>query len=255
MPSEPNSPRDDLVVFDLDLPHGRCVGVEVREAAHAGHVATSPPEELDMAKAFGPSRQASFHAGRRALRLALADLGVAGGAPLLPDERGAPQVPDGTLGSISHKRTRAVGLAARRSSGLSRLSHTGAPAPLLVEEIGVDIEEIRPLRFDISPRVLTPAERTQRAQQPVPLRDQFVLERFSLKESFFKAVNHLVGPRISFQAVEVVAIGRDGRAELRAPWLTDRGLQLQGWLGYPESGFILTSVRLSSSGVTTPSRP
>jgi 4'-phosphopantetheinyl transferase EntD len=81
-----------------------------------------------------------------------------------------------------------------------------------------------------------------------------VLERFSLKESFFKAVNRVVGPRISFQAVEITAIADDGTASLQAAWLEERGFLVQGWLGYPEPGFILSSVHMRQRGVAPPSQ-
>jgi 4'-phosphopantetheinyl transferase EntD len=231
---------DDRIAFQLDLPHGRCVGIEIRP----DRLAAIHPDERAHAATLGPARQSSFHAGRHALRLALADLGVVAGA-ILPDARGAPAVPAGALGSISHKRTCAVGLAARRSA----ITDAGP----CVEDLGVDLEEVRPLRADIAPRVLTPAERDALALVAPEQRDRFVLERFSLKEAFFKAVNRVVGPRISFQAVTITGIAAGGTVQLHAPWLTERGFLLQGWLGCPDSGLILSSVRMRSSRFTPPS--
>jgi 4'-phosphopantetheinyl transferase EntD len=233
----------DRITFRLDLPHGRCVGIEIR----AGHLAAIHADERRHAAGLGPARQPSFHAGRRALRLALADLGIVAGA-ILPDNRGAPEVPAGALGSISHKRTCAVGLAALRTP----IANAAAGEPP-VEQIGVDLEEVRRLRANIAPRVLTPAECEAWSRVAPELRDRFVLECFSIKEAFFKAVNRVVGPRISFQAVSITNVGDDGLVDLHAPWLTDRGFSLQGWLGSPDSGLILSSVRLRSSGFTQPS--
>jgi 4'-phosphopantetheinyl transferase EntD len=225
------------IAYRLDLPHGHCVGVAFDPDQADG--TDADPAELAHAATLGPARQPSFLAGRRALRLALTDLGFPGTA-LLPAPGGGPHLPPGALGSLSHKRTRAVGLATRRADD--------------VVDVGVDLEELRPLRADIAPRVLTPGERQMLDAQPTAARDRFVLERFSLKEAFWKAVNHHVGPRISFQAVEVVAVASDGSVQLSAPWLTEQGWQVQGWLGCPESGFILSSVRLSSSRFAQPSR-
>ena len=234
----------DGIAFRLDLPHGRCVGIEIRP----DHLAAIHADERRHAATLGPARQPSFHAGRRALRLALGDLGVHAG-PILPDHRGAPRMPAGSLGSISHKRSCAVGLAARRSTKTADLSD-GEP---LVEDLGVDLEEVRPLRANIAPRVLTPAERDTWMQVAPELRDRFVLERFSVKEAFFQAANRVVGPRISFQAVAITHVADDGLVDLHAPWLTERGFSVQGWLGSPDSGLILSSVRLRSSGFTPPS--
>jgi 4'-phosphopantetheinyl transferase EntD len=233
-----DNPDDDLVVYRLDLPHGRCVGVQIRDDREP---LGAWPEEVAWAQSLGPARRPSFQAGRLALRLALHDLGFPDG-PLLPDHRGAPGMPAGALGSISHKRTRAVGLGARPAGDAD------------VDEVGVDLEEIRALRANIAPRVLTPAERAAHATLPPEQQDRFVLERFSLKEAFWKAVNRQVGPRISFQAVEIGSITPAGAVDLRAPWLTERGFSLQGWIGCPETGFILSSVRLRSSRFTRPSR-
>jgi 4'-phosphopantetheinyl transferase EntD len=241
MPGLGDDGGGDRIAFQLDLPHGRCVGIEIRP----DHLAAIHPDESAHAATLGPARQPSFHAGRRALRLALADLGVVAGA-ILPDARGAPVVPAGALGSISHKRTCAVGLAARRSAITDA---TEAP----IEDLGVDLEEVRPLRANIAPRVLTPAERDALALVAPEQRDRFVLERFSLKEAFFKAVNRVVGPRISFQAVTITRVAADGTVDLHAPWLTERGFSFQGWLGGPDSGLILSTVRMRSSRFTPPS--
>jgi 4'-phosphopantetheinyl transferase EntD len=241
----PNDPEADAssddVRFRLDLPHGRCVGIAIRP----DQLASILPAEAAHAGNLGPGRRPSFHAGRRALRLALEEVGFPAAPPILPDERGAPQLPAGALGSISHKRTCAVGLAARARAD-------GDTADL---GIGVDLEEIRALRFDIAARVLTAAERAACARLPSKRHDQFVLERFSLKEAFWKAVNRVAGAQISFQALEIGEVASNGLVELHAPWLTERGFSLEGWLGCPDSGLILSAVRLRRSSFSPPSQP
>ena len=70
--------------------------------------------EQELAARFGVPRRIAFTGGRLALRAAIAEVAPAPGAvlPLLRTSRGAPAVPDGTVGSVSHKRRLAVAVAA-----------------------------------------------------------------------------------------------------------------------------------------------
>jgi 4'-phosphopantetheinyl transferase EntD len=216
----PPPPPPPSVLFRLTGPHGRLVGVSI--PAPAGPL--PPLEEQAFAAALAAARQPSFTAGRLALRLALADLGLPIDLPLLPDQRGAPTLPAGSVGSISHKRGCAVGLA----------------APADGNQRGVDLEELRPLRMNIAPRVLTAGERAQLDQVPPEGRDRFVLERFSLKEAFYKAVNAFVGTSVSFHAVQITEIRSDGSVVWTAPLLDQHGLHAQGWIT-DVSGHLLTT--------------
>lgn len=201
------------VHFRLDLPHGRCVGVVIPAAdATAALAAASPAVERAYAEGLPETRRPTFLAGRTALGLALADVGFAR-VPLLPDLGGGPALPAGALGSISHKRTLAVGLAAAAGPAVG---------------LGVDLEEIRPLRADIGPRVLT-ARELDAAPPAGPARDRFIIERFSLKEAFYKAVNPFVGASIPFHALEIETIDPAGPVTWSAPWLDDHGLRAEGW--------------------------
>ncbi|HEY0709831.1 MAG TPA: 4'-phosphopantetheinyl transferase superfamily protein [Polyangia bacterium] len=218
-------------VFRLDLPHGRCVGLRI-PSAEADTNPGLPAAEWEFLASLPSGRRASFASGRRALRQAFADLGMPITEPLLPLPlpRGGPALPAGALGSISHKRTLAVGLAA--------IQPVGAPAAAL----GVDLEEIRPLKVDLGRRVLTPSEREMQASLPREHQDEFVLERFSLKEAFYKAVNGFVGPDVSFQALEITDIRPSGEVIWSAPLLEQFGLRGEGWVHRPTTGFLLTSV-------------
>src|SRR5688500_13979699 len=75
----------------FDTPHGRCVLVELDD----GEPALFGEEEAIAAR-LGPTRRREFVAGRTALRTAL---GI--DAPIVPDDRGAPVLPAGWVGSIS----------------------------------------------------------------------------------------------------------------------------------------------------------
>jgi enterobactin synthetase component D len=187
------------ILFRIDLPHGRCVGVRVPGASERADTTRLAREELDFLASLAPARRPTWLAGRVALHAALLDLGLDSG-PILATQRGAPELPDGVTGSISHKRTLAVALAARKRDGLS---------------LGVDIEPIPALpvsptepgwdnRPDISSRVMTPAELAVLATVPDNLRRREVVLHFSIKEALYKAINPLIGRYVSFQEATVL---------------------------------------------------
>jgi len=106
-------------------PHGALVIAAEAGALHAGeraHFAT-----------LAPARQREFVAGRGALREALGQ-----DVAILPDDRGAPILPAGWVGSISHKGALAAALVARADGA----------------RIGVDLEVAAPSRMPIERRVL-----------------------------------------------------------------------------------------------------
>src|ERR1035437_6532072 len=151
------------IVFRVDLPHGRCVGVRVPVADEQVDLTRLASEERDFFESLSPPRRPTWLAGRIALHEALRDLGLDAG-PILATRRGAPELPDGLAGSISHKRTLAVALAARKEGGRS---------------IGLDIEPVpasppSPIeagwdnRPDISSRIMTAEELRVLASIPEP---------------------------------------------------------------------------------------
>jgi 4'-phosphopantetheinyl transferase EntD len=146
--------------------------LHVDERAHAGSLA--------------PIRRRDWTAGRAALRAALDAAGLACDAPVLADDRGAPVLPAGVQGSVSHKQGIAVALAA--PSGPAR--------------IGVDVERHAPTRLDVSSRILTPAELATLSTDPL-LRGQQVALRFSIKEAIYKAIDPFVRRYVGFREVAV----------------------------------------------------
>ncbi len=121
------------VAFRIDLPHGRCVGVHIPTGVEPDNLLAFAPGLADLAEeertfleSLSVARKPTWLAGRIALHEALRDLGLDAG-PILTTRRGAPELPEGVAGSISHKRTLAVALAARKNGGLS---------------IGVDLEPV-----------------------------------------------------------------------------------------------------------------
>lgn len=182
------------LAFSREAAHGRLVGVALPaddDAAGLDALAAAlRPEERAHAAALAGPRRATWLGGRVALRAALEGLGV-DAAPLLATERGAPLLPAGIAGSISHKATLAVALAARAGAG---------------ETLGVDVEldpRQRPPRVDIAPRVLTPTERTRLDALAPTSRARELLVAFAAKEAIYKALDPWVQRFVSFQEVEI----------------------------------------------------
>jgi 4'-phosphopantetheinyl transferase EntD len=150
------------------------------------------PYEWTMAATMSRARRPTFVAGRIALRAAaLAAAPSVVVPPLLVDHRGAPQLPRGVLGSISHKRTRAIAIALAGTHGF----------------VGIDLET-RPHARDahrpsIAPRILTAREQDQiHALDPLAHREATLL-RFALKEAIYKAIDPLVQRYVGFTEVEL----------------------------------------------------
>jgi phosphopantetheine--protein transferase-like protein len=227
------------VAFRIDLPHGRCVGVRVPASVEQIHLLSLScdlvqlaDEERAFLESLSPARRPTWLAGRMALHAALRDLGLDGG-PILVTKRGAPELPDGVTGSISHKQTLAVALVARKNGGLS---------------LGVDIEPIPATpssstesgwdkRPDISSRVMTPEELSALASIPEPMRRREVVLHFSLKEALYKAINPLIGRYVSFQEATVLPRSDGGvtvtlvLSKQEGPFLAEaRWLEINGHL-------------------------
>jgi enterobactin synthetase component D len=163
----------------LALGHGTCVVVELGDLEAA--LACLPLVEQDRARGLAPLRRDAYVAGRTALHLALA----ASDDPATPigsDDRGAPILPAGWVGSVSHKGARAAALIAPVGGG----------------HLGVDLELAAPPRQDIARRILTPRE-----QAALPDRGRAVTLRFAIKEAIYKAIDPYVRRYVGFTEVEL----------------------------------------------------
>jgi enterobactin synthetase component D len=187
--------------FLAATPFGVCVGVSLPAAAPPDSEWPQElhPDERIFARALTGARCAAWLGGRVALRCALEASGLDAPDAILATDRGAPRLPSGVVGSISHKTSLAVALVAPVNS----------PAVTM----GVDLEEVRPLRFDVAERVLTPEE--QALLPPAgPARDAHVLRAFSAKEAIYKALDPWVRRFVGFDEAQVGLAGPRLSAQL-----------------------------------------
>lgn len=188
-----------LVAFALPAAHD-----PLGQALWAG----VPEAERGLAARFAPRRRMTFAGGRYALRAALAGVGCPDAGPILHTPRGAPAVPAGYLGSISHKDTVACAIAEARGAGF----------------IGVDVEVVGLPSAKIMHLVLTDREmaHVRSLDGEAGLLDLAL--RWSLKEALYKALDPYVGRYVGFQEVEAWP-GPDGGARLELALVkeADRG--------------------------------
>ena len=199
------------VLFRRELPAGVCVAVSLPEGDGFPLPAGLHPGEAAFVHGSPAARRTTFIGGRLALRLALAGVGADPDSigAILSTPRGAPAMPPGFVGSVSHKRELAVAIVARAE-----------PTPRAT--VGIDLEIRRPLRADIAARVLTPDERAELADLTPDARAAEVLFRFAAKEAIYKALDHWVQRLVSFQEV-AIATAPDGRREARLALTSPEG--------------------------------
>ncbi len=181
------SSSDPTGAFDDE--HGRCVIIAASEHDVELAIAALPEAERTRAAALSGPRRREMLAGRAALRTVLADVAgaAAAGEAIVADDRGAPILPAGWTGSISHKGARAAAIVTR---------DVGA-------RIGVDLEVAAPPRLDIGSRVLTARERAALAGLDPLAYGRAVTLRFAIKEAIYKAVDPFVRRYVGFTEVEV----------------------------------------------------
>ncbi len=227
------SPNEDFLVLSSQrLPHGqlavvRLPGSRSEDALRATLERSEPqllPDEQQLAERLAIPRRVSFVGGRLALRNALSVVAPdAQHVPVLKTPRGAPQLPPGVLGSVSHKRTLAVGMAALPQH--------------MVNTIGIDVEEIpdeRDLtRPDLAPKILTASERHAlawlAANDALAYREAVRL-RFALKEAVYKTIDPHVQRYVRFQEVEV-SPDANGKTDVRLslPEFEGRHIVVRAW--------------------------
>jgi enterobactin synthetase component D len=177
------------IAFDLTLEHGRCVGVRIpgADAALDALVETAlAPEEQSRAMGLPVLRRRTWVGGRAAMREALDRVGVRSHA-VGADDRGAPILPAGIAGSITHKEGLAAALVAFEPRA----------------RLGVDVEMDVPRSHDLSSRVLAEDEAAELASLDAVALAREVLLRFSAKEAVYKALDPWVRRYVGFKEVSV----------------------------------------------------
>ncbi|MBP9088709.1 MAG: 4'-phosphopantetheinyl transferase superfamily protein [Kofleriaceae bacterium] len=169
------------------VPHGVLAMAPIGDASHDD----VDPLEVSATAHFSELRRNQFLAGRRCLRRALAALQVVA-PPLLVDGRGAPLLPLGVTGSISHKDAQAIALAAHHTDATSAMGR-----------VGVDLERAVAPRRDVSHRILTEPEIAQLQGMSDVQRGRAVTLRFSIKEAMYKALDPMVQRYIGFREVSL----------------------------------------------------
>jgi len=187
------------------------------------------PDEAAHARTLRKYRQVQFVGGRLALRQALEQMG-APTAAALSDDRGAPVLPKGFVGSISHKRDLAVAMVARAAHG----------------SVGVDLEDYAPARNGIADRILVPEEIEVIGTLPEDRRWIALVLRFSIKEAIYKALDPFVRRYVDFHEA-IVHPDLHGHADVRLVLVNGEGpFEVEAryeWL----HGRIVTSVRIRRS--------
>lgn len=174
--------------------------------------------ELEVFGGMKPHRQTSFAGGRIALRRALRAAGETAFAnkPVLSASSGAPAVPSGIVGSISHTHgVAAAFILPLRVLGDECVAHNSINQFDLGSErkrcaVGVDIERVdRKLPLKLARKTLSKEEIQTLGLIEGLSAESDLLLRISIKESLYKAMHPLVGKAIRWHSVQIQP-GPDG---------------------------------------------
>jgi enterobactin synthetase component D len=167
----------------FETAHGVCTIVALEDHDVEDAYAKLPAAERAHADSLGPLRRREMICGRTALHDALGSLEPnLATSPILADDRGAPVLPAGWVGSVSHKGERGAALV----------------APVSTARVGVDLELAQPSRQDIARYILT-----RREQELLSDRGKGATLRFSIKEAIYKAIDPFVRRYVAFTEVEL----------------------------------------------------
>ena len=172
------------------------------------------PAEREVLTRAVAKRRAEFSTVRACARQALAQLGLPP-VPIVPGERGAPQWPDGVVGTMTH-------CDGYRAAAL-------APASRAIG-IGVDAEPHGPLPDGVLGLVSLPAER-ERLAELAAARPDLHWDRllFTVKESVYKVWFPITRQWLDFAgaSVTIEPAEQTFTAELQVPGPTVNGAELK----------------------------
>jgi 4'-phosphopantetheinyl transferase EntD len=176
------------------------------------------PEEATLVARATEKRRREFTAGRECAREALSALGLAA-APILRGYRGAPQWPDGVVGSITHCTGYCAAAVARTEDLVT---------------IGLDAEPNAPLPGGVLELISLPAERARlrelTAAAPATGWDRLL---FCAKEAVYKAWFPLTGQWLGFADADITIDPAESAfsARLRVPGPVVNGAPLTSFAG------------------------
>ncbi|MDB4952803.1 MAG: 4-phosphopantetheinyl transferase [Myxococcales bacterium] len=195
---------------ELETPHGRCLIIDLGDP----QIASLPAAEQVLAKALGEIRQRELVAGRTALRELLGTREA-----ILADDRGAPVLPAGFVGSISHKGSRAAAIV----------------APAGLGHIGIDLELAVAPRQPIGRRILTADE-----QRTIGDDGRAVTLHFAIKEAIYKAVDPIVRRYVGFTEVSLV-VGPPGECSVTVVDRSALPVTIEAWWTELEGHWVATA--------------
>jgi len=135
-----------------------------------------------------PKRRAEFSTGRQCARAALQQMGMTH-FPLLPGKNREPIWPEHITGSLSHSHYIAGVCVALKTYH---------------QAIGMDIEAIRPLKYDLSKHICTEEEQSWLTQNNRYTMNIRLILLFSLKEAIYKAYYQLGGVKLGFHDCTII---------------------------------------------------
>jgi 4'-phosphopantetheinyl transferase EntD len=177
-------------VFDVNIEHGRCVGVEMDRSKDLTEISWQNDiylQELQFGMCQPAGVRFEYLAGRVAMRRALGKLSSQIG-PIFRNRHGAPSLPHFVRGSISHKNEFAVALV----------------KPNFFGTVGVDIEVAKPPRSkQLAMKIMSERERYLAGNLKGISKEVETLLHFSMKEALYKALHPYVHRHIGWDEAEV----------------------------------------------------
>jgi 4'-phosphopantetheinyl transferase EntD len=194
------------------------------------------PEEAERVSKAVDKRRREFATVRNCAREAFAELGIPPVA-LLPGERGAPQWPEGVIGSMTH-------CAGYRAAVVARTTD--------IHSLGIDAEPHAPLPDGVLGMISLAEEKTMLAARTAA--DSSVhWDRmlFCAKETVYKAWYPLARKWLGFEEASIV-LAPDGTftAKLLVPGPTVDGAEVAGFTGrwIIGDGLVITAIVLPVAG-------
>ena len=177
------------IAFVREHEFGTLVGVSIPSTSpDDADLARLLPAELEPLKRYRHTRRGTWVAGRIAL-VEASTRWIKERSPIINDARGAPILPKGLRGSLSHKNELAIALVSITDTHESHL--------------GIDLERVEKRQEGIAKMILTTKELEEYERLSAASREMFLITRFSLKEAIYKALDPFVQRYVGFHEVEL----------------------------------------------------